>query len=498
LIVMLCGTWLLRMADLGGRSLWTDEGSTWTAARAPLGELIRLCAQKDASPPLYYLMTALVLRLGESEAHLRFISTLASVGLVWMTYRIARLVTGRNEAMLAAAVIAVSPYQQLYAQEARTYATVAFLSVAAFYLFLRAVVFHRPRAWLPYIVVSALAMYTQNLAVLGVGVQGAVVLLFPEARKQMWRWVGAQALVVVLYLPWLFISMRQMSHLGSSHWYVRIPNAEGTFRVLRNLVLSPVPLVTAAPGAPWPGLDAFLPRRFAQVLLAAIPLVPLAWSVRGAFERNPRGFMTRVAWVALVAPLVAVFAVSFKTSLWLPRYFVFLSPFVALLTARGLAILKPPLLSGVWSALVLILGGYSCLRVQTDWTKEPWRDVVRHIAQHVREGRTAVLVPFDVDPFRFYNAKLGDPMDAFEVSHPDVPFASDYTLKQLEDMERMALERTRDYPQVWVVVRSPNSSVRREVALRTEHAAGTGRIEGEREKWDATGGPLRVVRYVRR
>src|SRR6185503_11855519 len=174
MIVMLLGTWLLRLADLGGRSLWTDEGSTWTAARAPLGELVRLCAQKDASPPLFYLLTHLVLMAGDSEAHLRFVSTLASVGLVWMTYRLARLAADRNESALAAAVIAVSPFQQLYGQEARTYTLVAFLTVASLYLFLRAVVFNRRRAWLPFLVVSVLAMYAQSIALLGVGIQGVI------------------------------------------------------------------------------------------------------------------------------------------------------------------------------------------------------------------------------------------------------------------------------------------------------------------------------------
>ena len=51
LIAVLTGALMLRLSGLGGRSLWTDEGSTWTAASAPLKELIRLCAEKDASPP---------------------------------------------------------------------------------------------------------------------------------------------------------------------------------------------------------------------------------------------------------------------------------------------------------------------------------------------------------------------------------------------------------------------------------------------------------------
>ena len=56
IIGVLAGSLLLRLWHLGARSIWTDEGSSWTAATSSLHELIRLCAQKDASPPLFYLL----------------------------------------------------------------------------------------------------------------------------------------------------------------------------------------------------------------------------------------------------------------------------------------------------------------------------------------------------------------------------------------------------------------------------------------------------------
>ena len=107
------------------------------------------------------------------------------------------------------------------------------------------------------------------------------------------------------------------------------------------------------------------------------------------------------------------------------------------------------------------------------------------------------LVPFDVDPFRFYNRKLAHPVPAFEVSHPEVPFASEYTERQLEEMESQAAAHAAPYDEVWVIVRSPNSAVRRELAFRTERAAAAGRRLTGRWRWDSAGGPLRVARYDR-
>jgi hypothetical protein len=123
---------------------------------------------------------------------------------------------------------------------------------------------------------------------------------------------------------------------------------------------------------------------------------------------------------------------------------------------------------------------------------------VTHIGAISLPGRTAALVTFDVDPYRYYNRRLRSPVAAFEVSHPEVPFASGYTEAQLEQMESQAREHARPFDEVWVVVRSPNSEVRRELARRTERAAATdGRELVGRETWTSMSGPLRLARFRR-
>jgi len=498
LVPILFAALLLRLSGLGARSIWTDEGSTWTAASAPLRELIRLCAQKDASPPLFYLLTSLALRLGDTEAWLRSVSVVAAVGIVWLTYRIARLAVSRSEASLAAVLVALSPHQLMFAQEARTYMLVAAFTTWSLYLFARAVLFDRRRAWLPFVLVSALGLWTQSIALLGVGVQAALVILTPAGRRNGWRWLIAQAAAFALYAPWLAINVAQASHLSSSHWYLRTPGGHEVFQVLRAVFLSPIPLVTPPPGSPLPGIEAWLPRPLAHLVLTALPLVPLLLGARYALVPGPPGTVVRFALAGLFLPLIAVWAVSFKVPLWLPRYFVFLTPMLGVLLARGLWSMRPPRLSYAWIALLLLSSGYACFRYGTDYQKEPWRQVVRHIGLTQRQGRSAALVPFDVDPFRYYDRRLENPVAAFEVSHPDVPFASDYTPAQLDEMESAAREHATAFDQVWVVVRSPNSDVRKEVAQRAERAAASdGRVLVDRSIWTSMTGPLRVARFER-
>lgn len=487
----------LRWWNLGARSLWTDEGSAWTAASSPLPRMIHLCAVKDASPPLYYLLSSLALRFGDSEVQVRLVSFLASIGLVWITYRLARLAWSRGTAAVAAAFMALSPFQLMYAQEGRTYALVAFLTLAALHLFARAVLFDRRRAWLPFVLVSALALYSQDLALLGVGVQAAFVVLTPAGRRRFVPWMLAQVAVLALYLPWLFVSLAQAEHLSSSHWYLESPDSHGVFQVLRAVFLSPVPVVTPIAGATWPGLEAWLPRPAAHALLLLLPAVPLAAAAAGSLDRGPRARLARFAWGALVLPLAAVFAVSFRVPLWLPRYFVMLTAPLALLLAYGLARLRPPALAAVWGVVLAASWGYACARYQTDYSKEPWREAVARIAAEHAPGGTAALVTFDLDPFTYYDRRQPHPVQAFEVSHPDVPFASSYTPRQLDELTEAARRRTRDFQEVWVVVRSPNSAIRREVAARAESVAAENRTLIERDSLGAAGGPLRLVRYRR-
>lgn len=494
---------LLRVWGLGRRSLWTDEASTWTAASGTLGHLMRFCLHQDASPPLYYLFTSAALQLGEGEKQLRIVSVVASLAIVWLTYRFARLYAARAESLLAAALVALSPFQLMYAQEARTYMLVAAWMTLATFLFTRAVWHGRARLWPWYGLAMAAALYTQSIGLLAAGAHGALVLLTPAGRRQWRGFALATAGAVVLYLPWLFASLQQAGHLPQSHWYVPSPDARGTFQVLRAILLSPMSLVSDGPGVP--GLAHWLPASLAQGLLFLAPLLPLLLALPAVARRDAPGPDLRVAAAAVVLPLAAVFVVSLSSPLWLARYFVFTTPFVAVLIAHGLGRLRPPLVRWAWTALLLAVTVFGVWRYQIGFTKEPWRQATAYVAETAgsaplaagAEPAVALLVPFDDDALRYYVRRHPQPLHVFEVSHPDDPFASDFTSRQLEEVESAAREATAAFDEVWVVVRSANSPARREVVRRAEAVAGEHRLRVEDRVFESTLGPVRLVRFVR-
>jgi uncharacterized membrane protein len=502
-IAILLGAALaLRLWHLGARSLWTDEASTWTATRGTLAELLRFCLHEDASPPLYYMLTSVALWFGDGETQLRMVSVMASVALVWLTYRFARLYAPRAESQLAAGLVAVSGYQVMYAQEARTYMLVAAWMTLATYLFVRAVWHGRARLWPFYALALAAAFYTQTIGLLAVGAHGALVLLIPAGRRQ-WRGFALALLgATALYAPWMIASMQHADHLPQSHWYIPWPDARGTFLVLRTILISPISLVSAARDGT-PGLGAWMPALLAQALVLLAPLVPPALALPALLKSDSRGAALRVAAAAVLLPLAAVFIVSLRSSLWLPRYFVFTTPFIALLVAHGVMHMRPAALRTGWIALMFAISAFALWRYDVSWTKEPWRDAAGYMLEHDSianagsESRAAALVTFDDDALRYYLRRAGNAPHVFEVSHPDDPFASAFTLAQLEEVEAAARARTAAFDGVWVVVRSPNSDVRREVARRTEAVAAEGRFRESRTTFMSDLGPVRVTRFTR-
>ncbi len=169
LMVVLLGAFALRAYRLGVASLWYDETVSAFLAQLDLVSLTRHTAG-DIHPPLYYYLLHFWGRLaGWSEFSLAFPSLFFGVLLIALTYRGAREWLGARVAMLAALLVAISPYNVWYSQEVRMYTLGAALGLASVYFFVR--LFRRQTTggsqqilfssdFIAYAIVSALGLYT--------------------------------------------------------------------------------------------------------------------------------------------------------------------------------------------------------------------------------------------------------------------------------------------------------------------------------------------------
>jgi mannosyltransferase len=127
----------LRCRGLAERSLWFDEAFSWRLASFSWAEMCE-CIPRDNHPPLYWLLLkAWMAVVGDSPVALRSLSAAFGVATVLGIYLFAReafgtwqertdnpadMARGMEIALLAAALVALSPFQVRYAWEARAYA----------------------------------------------------------------------------------------------------------------------------------------------------------------------------------------------------------------------------------------------------------------------------------------------------------------------------------------------------------------------------------------
>ena len=131
LIVTLVGG-VLRFARIGNNSLWIDEAFSVWIARRPVPEILSRLIRFDQHPPLYYLLLRLCMQIGDrlrttttpqsGAAWARALSALSSTLNIPVLYALGKRLVNRRVGLLAALVLALSPFHVYLAQEARMYA----------------------------------------------------------------------------------------------------------------------------------------------------------------------------------------------------------------------------------------------------------------------------------------------------------------------------------------------------------------------------------------
>jgi len=171
LIAIILLAFALRAYHLDFKGLWGDE--IWTAelsvqpARSIFSQSLDLMLANVIAGPFHFLVAHValdVLGLDHTEIALRLPSVVASVLVVPAVYALARRVWGRLAGLIAALLLAVSPFQVWYAQEARYYAWTTLLSTLSCLLLVCALARPRARlAWLGFVGVTALNLYNHTM-----------------------------------------------------------------------------------------------------------------------------------------------------------------------------------------------------------------------------------------------------------------------------------------------------------------------------------------------
>lgn len=203
IVLLLAASW--RLHDLEAQSLWNDEGTALRVAQRDVPDLLDATAQ-DIHPPGYYLaLKAWISVAGESEFGLRSLSAFYGIIAVAATYAMAARLYARSAGILAALMVAVNAFAVFYSQEARMYAQLAMLAVLSMWLLVLLTQSQRPLRILILLTgVNVLGLYTHYTYPFTMIVQGLFFLWYwLRNRRHLLPYVVANAVTIVLFLPWL-------------------------------------------------------------------------------------------------------------------------------------------------------------------------------------------------------------------------------------------------------------------------------------------------------
>lgn len=351
----------LRVYRLDFVSLRGDEAFTVIFVQRTWEGLWKGISTIEPNPPLMYLaLRAWVALAGASEFATRYFSVFFGVLSVPALYRLARAmfadrVIARREAteqsplpkrgllrfarndmiaLIAAALIAINPYQIWHSQDVRNYTLWPLLSLLALIFLWRwwgleikswklevgkrslsFVIFYLSL----YVLATLASLYTHYYDTFILVAENIFVFTFALSARQwktLARWIGAQAVIVLLYAPWVLFGTNRITTYGEASAESGVSLLDVFSRTLASFTLSDtVP-------------DDFKALLWLPLALALVAILFLL----ARQNRAPAAFL--LLWIAI--PTLAQYIVSIGRPLFLERYLNGIAPAYYLVFAMGL------------------------------------------------------------------------------------------------------------------------------------------------------------------
>lgn len=361
-------------AEMIRRGLWTppelQKFQRINAGRGVRDTLRSLANDDPKHPPLFYVLLRMWTGIfGDSPGVLRALAAVLSLLVfpaLWLLCRELFFDDPNRDriAWAALALLAVSPFHVLYAQEAREYSVWTALVVLSSALLLRALRLENWKSWLAYGVALALAFYAHTLT-LNVFLVHAIFVVWLH-RRQWKKFATASFFAALLFAPWaIFIWQRRGAlndntlwlAMHSSRWFIVkawLFNLTGLFFDVVN-------------PQNWPGKAGVLfsiTARLMRLLIFVIAAISLATLFRRMSKRSAVFIVLLIAvpFVLFAAPDLVFSGVRSTIGRFMIPCFIGVQLAVASLLAQRLAIQKT---RNRWAAVLgvlLICGIVSCVQ----------------------------------------------------------------------------------------------------------------------------------------
>ncbi len=378
---------LLRLHRLAAWPLVLDEGFSVGIAPQALGAIWTTVVEKDPfHPPLYFMLLHYWRALGDGDFTLRLLSAILGTLSIWILYRIGSYLFGRPIGLIAALILAVSPFHIWYSQLARMYAAVFLFSLVALDALVRLLREGRASHWLAYVAAAVLSIYTDHGALLALAAHNVAVaaLYLRRAGPPLGRWVLAQAAIALLYLPWVPVLLRIVFQLGP------VPVA---FEERPAAAVPGAPSVLADLGFVLAAFTSWSLPEQQPLIKVAVVVIFGAIAVVGFRASREEGLAWPVLGALTVVPLAAAVVLTSKLGILFPRmliastagYYLFLAAGFRAIPRRGAGALA---LVGL-----LALNTYSLNTMYYRVAKAPpWDRIAAKVSSGAQPDEAIILV----------------------------------------------------------------------------------------------------------
>ena len=441
-----------RFYGIDSMPFWLDEVTTVNRSSLPFWSMVA-DSLANHHLPSYFAIAAVFGHYGTNEFVLRLPSAVFGAASCGVLFLIGRTLGGWRAGLVAGLLLALSPLQVQYGQEARSYTFVILMMAIGFLGLVElardprgaSLPFRSPGArfapWAIYTIgtVGALNVLSTAFFWLISANLAAVAILMDrtiDRSRFLKRWLAAQLIVLLFTLPWFgamdVFTDGQMTNATNwvpgitFHSFVSVLSSLYLMRISRliNFHLFPAAI---------PGFGALV------IILAILGLARLrSWRREGSSsetgQARSRTLVLALAIVTIVPPL-AILLISIVKPLWMPRYLLWSS--VPFLVFVGLGINQLPRRWQTGAAVVMVLlATINLAPYYRAETKPRWDLAATNLVKLMQPG-DIVLVPDGLPVYM---------MNFFLSRHGQVIPASNWTMDIFQ-----AAKHLQNGGRVWVM-----------------------------------------------
>ena len=439
---------LVRLYGLTSYGLWFDEAYHVELVKLPtMWAMLDAVLSNPPSDPLYVLvLRPWVAYFGSEAASVRAISVVFGTATIPATYLLGRYSVGKEAGLWGALFFALSPYAIELGQEAALYALAALLAtvaLAAGWRWLRT-----GHGMAAYVVVGICAIYSHYVVAVILAIFAALVLgLF--ARQERGRWVLANGLVLIAWVPWLTALML--------HWlWSALPRASLRHPATPQEVAGALIQFTSGTASLQQGQRAL----WVAGLASGVILLLAGWWTSRRKARSALHVMVSLFAVIFVVPAL----VSAANGMWLfvPHFMLFLLPALFVCIGSGPASVRsarPAVLrAAAVGALVVWLSVQSWGIVLYNRYPPHGADGLRELAARITKeslaGEAVFVTPPALMPtlVQYYKGELIGLPEDFDLRRVYIPYDSSDWYARSVDRTSARLDAGRE-ERFWLVYR---------------------------------------------